>query len=112
MNCNSAIEINVGIIAACLIALPPLVKKYPFRSIGSWSLTSLRSRLLRRTGRKSVGSDKKATDDSFGGVSLHLPTSGGFTELRQAPKSEASTEDNSGERDMETGRYHAEGFGV
>ena len=109
---GSAIEINVGIIAACLIALPPLVKKYPVRSFGSRSFSSLRSRLRRRSERKSAGSKTKATDDSFHGVSVHLPMSGGFTELREASKSEENMEENLREHDMETGRYHAEGFGV
>ncbi|KAK3174523.1 hypothetical protein OEA41_001769 [Lepraria neglecta] len=108
----SAIEINVGIIAACLIALPPLVKKYPVRSLGSWSFSSLKSRLRRRSDRKSAHSNKNSRDDPFRGISVHLPTSGGFTELREPSKSEGSVEEDLGELDMETGRYHAKDFGV
>ncbi|CAF9935556.1 MAG: hypothetical protein ALECFALPRED_006474 [Alectoria fallacina] len=108
----SSIEVNVGIIAACLVALPPVVKKYPVRSLGNWSLSSLKSRLRRRSERKSARSNKKSKHDSFHGLSVHLPTSGGFTELRETSKSEASVEGDLGEQDTETGRYHTEGFGV
>jgi hypothetical protein len=79
--CNSAVEINVGIIAGCLVALPPLFKKHPVGSFRKWSLSSLWSRLFRRTDQKYASSRKQPLGDSFHGVSLHLPTGGGFTGL-------------------------------
>ena len=43
---------------------------------------------------------------------MHLPTSGGFTELRETSKGEGDTEEDLDEREMETGRYHVERFRV
>ncbi len=81
---------NVGIIAACLIALPPLIKKYPvrsFSSIGSWSLRVLRSPFLRKSDKSPRSSNtNSAADHGFRGISVHLPAQGGFTELRDVGK--------------------------
>ena len=103
---KSAIEINVGIIAGCFIALPPLLKKYPVRSFTSWSFDSLRRRLLRKSEERSRRSNKTSADPSFHVVSLHLPTAGGFTELREGPKS--VSEESLKEQSIDSHRHATE----
>lgn len=51
---TSVIEVNIGLVCACLLALPPFFSRYGPRRFG-WFLDRLASRLLSRLGKKTTG---------------------------------------------------------